>query len=34
LNRLAFEAEPADFAIIISHCNINIQQTKEEQHEG
>ena len=34
LKRLAFEAEPADFAIILSHCNLNIRQTKEEKHEG
>jgi hypothetical protein len=34
LKCLAFEAEPADFEIILSHCNLNIQQTKEEQHEG
>ena len=34
LNRLAFEAEPADFPIILSHYNLNIQQTKEEKHEG
>ena len=34
LKRLSFEAEPTDFAIILSHCNLNIQQTKEEQYEG
>ena len=34
LKYLAFEAEPTDFEIILSHCNLNIQQTKEEQHEG
>jgi hypothetical protein len=34
LKSLSFEAEPADFAIILSHCNLNMRQTKEAQHEG